>query len=167
MTVLGRRGLRGALLLLAAEIAFIVALRLLFHWRVDAVSLFWLLPTAIGVAVHYRTVIRLEPDALVIVSSRRTQRFLWSDVLETSWFRGSGMWQWSGPVIRVRGGAYDEPGPNVPAQVGSVLLLSRRANKEAADQLAEAAERQGVPFTPNLQQLINSGKRRPRLPGEA
>jgi len=73
---------------------------------------------------------------------------------------------WSGPVLRVRGGPWDEPGPNLPGRVASLLLFGRSANEEAARQLADSAKRHGVPFTPGLLKVINTGQRRPRLPGE-
>jgi Zn-dependent protease with chaperone function len=123
--------------------------------------------TIVGLVMHFRTVVRLEPAALVVVSAKGTRCYGWSDLLEASWVGGAGsMNAWSGPVLRVRGGAYDEPGPNLPSRVASLLIFGRKANNEAARQVADAARQHGVPYTPDLLKLINSGRRRPRLPGE-
>lgn len=139
---------------------------LLFHLQISVYALGLAVATAFSVAIHYRTVVRIESDALAIISARGARRIPWSEVLELSWFSSTGASRASGPVVRVRGGPYDEPRPNLPAQVGSVLLMNRRTNREAAHLLSIAAEEHGIPFTPNLLQLISSGKRRPRLPGE-
>lgn len=133
-------------------------------------SVFWLLiaaGTGVGLVAHYRTVVRLETDAMAVVSPRRTRRYAWEDILETSWERGSGfLGAWSGPVLRLRGGPWDEPGPNLPSRVASLVLLGKKANREAADRLADAAAQHGVTFTPDLVRLINTGRRRPQLPGD-
>lgn len=157
--VIGRRHWAIGLLVLSLELALAVGFGDLF--------LLGLALATAGLLVHFRTVVRLEGDALVVVSTRGTRRYPWSEILEVSWMPGSGfMNAWSGPVLRVKGGAWDEPGPNLPGRVASLLLFGRSANKEAADQLADTAGRHGVPYTADLLKLINSGRRRPRLPGE-
>ncbi|GAB3458713.1 hypothetical protein AB1207_09400 [Kineococcus endophyticus] len=83
-----------------------------------------------------------------------------------SWTSGTWPNLGSGPVLRVKGGPYDDPGPNVPAQVAQLALFGRRDTRRAARALAQAAADHGVPFTPGLVELVNSGKRSPRLPGE-
>lgn len=147
--------------------AWIVAafVPLLFHRTISVMAVVFAIATAVCLYLHHRTIIRLEDDALVVVSVRGTKRFAWKDILEVSWVRGSSF-VGSGPVLRVKGGPYEEPGPNLPAKVGSVLLFSKRSNREAAEVLAGAAASHGIPFTADLQRLINQGKRRPRLSGE-
>ncbi len=161
--VIGRRHWAIGLLMLSLELALAVG----FGGFPNLFLLFLALLTAGGLLVHFRTVVRLEGDALVVVSTRGNRRYPWSEILEVSWMAGSGfMNAWSGPVLRVKGGAWDEPGPNLPGRVASLLLFGRSANKEAADQLADTARRHGLPYTADLLKLINSGRRRPRLPGE-
>jgi hypothetical protein len=161
--VIGRRRWAIGLVVLGVELALGLGL----PGSPNLFTLFLAVLTAGGLVAHFRTVVRLETDALVVVSTRGTKRYLWPEILETSWIGGTGLMDaWSGPVLRVRGGAWDEPGPNLPSRVASLLLFGRSANEEAARQLADSARRHGVPFTPGLLKLINTGQRRPRLPGE-
>jgi hypothetical protein len=94
------------------------------------------------------------------------RRYAWSDVLEVSWIGGTRLMSasLSGPMLRTRGGAYDEPGPNHPARVGSIPIYGRPANEEAAELLRVAAEQHGIPFTPDQTRLVNTGKRPGRQP---
>lgn len=162
--VLGRRGWGFGLLLAGVELAFAFGV----PGPPDLFLLFLSVLTIAGLVAHFRTVVQLEPGTLVVVSPRGTRNYPWPDILEASWVRGAGfMGAWSGPVLRVSGGAYDEPGPNLPGRVASVLIFGRKANEEAAQHVADAARRHGVPYTPDLLKLINSGRRRPQLPGEA
>ena len=164
--MLGRRGWLVGLLVLCVELAA-ASVPLLVGGSLALYPLLLAVATGVGLIVHCRNAVRLEPDALVVVSTGASRRYPWADVLEASWTRGTGfMGAWSGPVLRVRGGPYDEPGPNLPGQVASLVLFGRRANEEAERHLAEAATSHGVAYTPDLVKLINTGQRRPRLPGE-
>lgn len=123
--------------------------------------------TVVWTAVRHRAdVVELAPDALVVRTRDGERRFAWEDVLEVSWTSGAWPNVGSGPVLRIKGGPYDAPGPNSPAQVAQLALFGRRDTRRAAKALADAAADQGVPFTPGLVELVNSGKRSPRLPGE-
>ncbi|WP_432511808.1 hypothetical protein [Kineococcus sp. SYSU DK001] len=122
--------------------------------------------TAWTVVRHRGDRVRLEDDAVVVVHRGTSTAYPWAEVLEASWSRASWPLPGSGPVLRVRGGAYDEPGPNSPAQVASLPLFGRRAGTRARRDFEAAALAHGVPFTPGLVELIGSGRRGPRLPGE-
>jgi hypothetical protein len=106
-------------------------------------------------------------DEAVVVRSRGAQTvWPWEQVLEVSWSSATWPYSGSGPVLRVKGGAYDDPGPNVPAQVASLPLFGAREQQAAVRAFRSVAEERGLVFTPGLVDLITSGKRRPRLPGE-
>ncbi|PRY11803.1 hypothetical protein [Kineococcus rhizosphaerae] len=125
-----------------------------------AVSLVW------SVVRHRGDVVRLTAEAVVVESRGSTTTYPWSQVLEASWgpttWRASG----SGPVLRVKGGAFDEPGPNTPVQVAALPLFGRGAERNAVRTFREFAEAKGVVFTPKLVELLAQGERRSRLPGE-
>ncbi|WP_380170042.1 hypothetical protein ACFEMC_13110 [Kineococcus sp. DHX-1] len=124
-----------------------------------AVSLVWTLLR------HRGDTVTLTESSIVVRSRGGETSWAWGDVLEVSWSTGTWPSPATGPVLRVKGGAYDDPGPNVPAQVASLALFGR-AQRDAAAALRTVAEQRGVPFTPGLVELVNSGKRSPRLPGE-
>lgn len=124
--------------------------------------------TIVGVqAVRRRDdAVRFDDDALVVVTRAGEEAYAWADVLEVSWspldFPRTG----SGPVLRVRGGSFDVPGPTAPLQVAAVPLWGRHRRAAAREQVRRAAARHGIPYTEGLVQLIGSGKRLARLPGE-
>ncbi|MGI4893919.1 MAG: hypothetical protein ACRYF3_02265 [Janthinobacterium lividum] len=66
----------------------------------------------------------------------------------------------------MRGGPFDTPGPNSPGQIAQLPVFGRRASRDAVRRVQEAAAVHAVPYTAGLIELINSGKRMPRLPGE-
>ncbi|MGI4896384.1 MAG: hypothetical protein ACRYF3_14855 [Janthinobacterium lividum] len=107
------------------------------------------------------------PDELVVrCRNGREKRYLWQDVLELSW--SSSHWgnPGSGPVARVRGSAFDTPGPTTPGQLGAVLLAGYDSRAWGRRQVRTAAAAHGIPFTDDLITIVNSGRRGARLPGE-
>lgn len=165
---LGAGGTRGALLTAAvsAVVAAVIAWR---GWAplgyvaacagFTSVSLVWTLVR------HRADTVTVTDSSIVVRSPGGETTWAWRDVLEVSWSTGTWPSPGTGPVLRVKGGAYDDPGPNVPTQIASLALFGR-AQREAVAALRERAEAHGVPFTPGLVELVNSGKRSPRLPGE-
>lgn len=108
-----------------------------------------------------------EEDALVVrTRTGRERRYPWADVLELSWSSPLPTSAGSGPVARVRGTAFDSPGPTTPAQVAVVLLAGHASRRWGRDQVRRAAARHGIPFTDDLIAAVNSGRRSARLPGE-
>ncbi|MEW1957497.1 hypothetical protein [Kineococcus sp. NPDC059986] len=106
-------------------------------------------------------------DALVVrFRNGQEKRYPWSDVLELSWSSPHWANAGSGPVARVRGSAYDTPGPTSPAQLGAVLLAGHDNRLWGRQQVQRAAAAHGIPFTDDLITAINSGSRKARLPGE-
>ncbi|MEZ0494356.1 hypothetical protein AB2L28_19135 [Kineococcus sp. TBRC 1896] len=156
-------------------VVVLTVLGALAWWRREDTSfatyaLFWGVAAVSSVgwtAVRHRgDVVVLAPDALVVRNRDGEHRFAWDDVLEVSWSSGSWPALGGGPVLRTRGGPYDEPGPNSPAQVAQLALFGRRGTRRAARAVADVAAQHGVPFTPGLLDLVQRGKRSPRLPGE-
>ncbi|MBB2903099.1 hypothetical protein FHR75_003941 [Kineococcus radiotolerans] len=118
-----------------------------------------------AVARHRLDTVRLEEEVIVVVTRRGEKTYAWADVLEVSW-QGSWPYAGSGPVLRLRGGPFDTPGPNAPAQIAHLPIFGRAASRQAVDLLRRAAAAHQVPYTAKLIELINTGKRMPRLPGE-
>ncbi|WP_380157756.1 hypothetical protein [Kineococcus sp. R86509] len=118
-----------------------------------------------SVLVHRADRVRLEAEAVVVVRRSGETSYPWAEVLEVSWSTTTWPYAGSGPVLRLRGGAYDTPGPNAPAQIASLPVFGRGAAESVA-LLRRAAEVHGVTYTPKLLELITTGKRSPRLPGE-
>jgi hypothetical protein len=111
---------------------------------------------ALVLAVRRGTVVHLTADAIVVDSKGKQRVFPWNTILEASWaYQSYGHY---GPLLRVRGGAFDEPGPVMPAVVGSIFLPP----KSAAQAFAAACAAHGVPYTPNLVRVLQQG-RSPRL----
>ena len=162
---LGRSGLGVGVAALLAELVALTAVARL--GGLAAVPYLVLLPlgTAALLLFHFGSVVHLERDALVVVTRGRRQSYAWSDVLEVSW-RHEGGWSGSGPVLRTRGGAYDQPGPNMPAQVAQLPIFGRRARRTAVVALRAATLRHGVPYSEHLERDIAFGRRRPRLPSD-
>jgi hypothetical protein len=108
-------------------------------------------------------------DEALVVRFRNSQerRYPWSDVMELSWSSPHWANTGSGPVARVRGSAFDTPGPTSPAQLGAVLLAGHENRLWGRQQVQRAAAAHGIPFTDDLITVINSGQRKARLPGEA
>lgn len=107
-------------------------------------------------------------EALVVRFHTGQQKaYSWTDVLELSWssphWGGAG----AGPVARVRGGAFDTPGPTAPAPLGAVLLAGHDNRRWGREQVRRAAAAHGIPFTDDLITIVNSGRRKARLPGES
>ncbi|ABS04144.1 hypothetical protein Krad_2672 [Kineococcus radiotolerans SRS30216 = ATCC BAA-149] len=119
-----------------------------------------------AVARHRLDTVRLEEQAIVVVTRRGEKTYAWADVLEVSWQGSSWPYAGSGPVLRLRGGPFDTPGPNAPAQIAHLPIFGRAASRQAVDLLRRAAAAHQVPYTAKLIELINTGKRMPRLPGE-
>jgi len=115
---------------------------------------------------HRLDTVRLEEDEVVVLTRRGRTVYSWDDVLEVSWQASSWPYTGSGPVLRLRGGPFDEPGPNAPGQVAHLPIFGRVASRQAVSHLEDAASAHGVPYTAKLIELINTGKRMPRLPGE-
>ena len=105
------------------------------------------------------TLVHLSGDAISVDHNGKVTTFPWHTVLEASWgYQTKGHY---GPVLRVEGGPFDEPGPVMPAAVGSVFLPPKTAQS-----LFEAAcSAHGVPYTPNLIRVLQRG-RSPRLPSD-
>lgn len=119
-----------------------------------------------AVARHRLDTVRLEERAIVVVTRRGEKTYAWADVLEVSWQGSSWPYTGSGPVLRLRGGPFDTPGPNAPAQIAHLPVFGAVASRQAVDLLRAAATAHQVPYTAKLMELINTGKRMPRLPGE-
>lgn len=122
--------------------------------------------TVYAVARHRLDTVRLEPEAVVVVTRGGETAYAWADVLEVSWQGPSWPSAGGGPVLRLRGGPFDTPGPNAPAQVAHLPIFGRAASRHAVGLLQGAAAAHQVPYTEKLVELINSGKRMPRLPSE-
>lgn len=124
---------------------------------------------ALSVLTHRGDSVRLRDDALVACTRSGERVFAWGDVLELSWWRGSWWALGAGPVVRLRGGAWDVPGPNQPALVAKIPLFSRGAGDAASRAVRAAAERHGVPWS--LTPAVTGGARppttRPQPQGEA
>ncbi|WP_380171972.1 hypothetical protein ACFEMC_22205 [Kineococcus sp. DHX-1] len=110
----------------------------------------------------------LLPVVLLVVRFRTgvEKHYPWADVLELSWSAPHWLMSGSGPVARVRGNAYDTPGPTSPAQLAAVLLAGHDHRLWGRKQVRRAAARHGIPFTDDLVTLVGSGRRPARLPGE-
>lgn len=127
---------------------------------------------AIGVVLVVQSVrrrrdeVRFTPDALVVVARGQRTEHAWDDVLELSWSSFEFPSVGSGPVVRIRGGSFDVPGPTAPLQIAFLPLWGRFRRAEAREQVRRAAARHGITFTDGLVGLIGSGKRMARLPGE-
>ncbi|NAZ74338.1 hypothetical protein GTQ99_02715 [Kineococcus sp. T13] len=173
VVVLGAGGTRWG----AAVAAGFVALAALGWWLSpgDGFSLLYVsgqLVLAAGCVLwallrHRLDTVRLEDGAIVVLTRRGRTTYAWADVLEVSWRAASWPYAGGGPVLRIRGGPFDEPGPNAPAQIAHLPVFGRSASQEAVGSLQQAAKAHGVPYTPKLMELIGTGKRMPRLPGEA
>lgn len=127
--VLGRSGVTVGVAALLAELLVIIVAARLGGLAAAAYPLLLALGTAALLVVHFGSLVRLEDDALVVVTRGRRRRYAWSDALEVSW-RHEGGWGGSGPVLRTRGGAYDHPGPNMPAQVARLPIFGARGAAE-------------------------------------
>ncbi|HEX8497191.1 MAG TPA: hypothetical protein VF661_08340 [Actinomycetales bacterium] len=107
----------------------------------------------LSVALHRGDTVVLGDDALVARTRQGERVFAWADVLEMSWWGGR-WWQFGGgPVLRVRGGAWDVPGPNAAALVAKVPLFAGGASDAAARAVRAAAERHGVPWTDSPEKM--------------
>jgi len=107
------------------------------------------------------------PDALVVRSrTGQEKRYLWPDVLELSWSSPHWANTGSGPVARVRGSAFDTPGPTTPAQLGVVLLVGHDHRAWGRQRVRRVAALHDIPFSDDLITMINIGRRPARLPGE-
>ncbi|NAZ83693.1 hypothetical protein GTR02_17920 [Kineococcus sp. R8] len=116
---------------------------------------------------HRLDTVRLERESIVVLTRAGERAYAWADVLEVSWSTPSRSFGGSGPVLRLRGGPFDVPGPNAPAQVAHLPVFGRRATQEAVALLRRVTESHGLTYTPGLVELIDTGKRMPRLPGES
>jgi hypothetical protein len=164
VVVLGRSGVRTGCVLLAVGVSLVVLF--VGAGLVAALTYPVLITgaTAWQLLVRGGDTVRLEADALVVVSGRRRTCYAWSDVLEVAWRRHGDFWVGPGPVVRVRGGPYDQPGPNFPSQVASLPVFGHRAGAAAEAALAAAARRHGVRFDPDMERDIATGRRRPQDP---
>lgn len=107
-------------------------------------------------------------DALVVRPRKgEEKRYAWGDVLELSWSPLQWPTPGAGPVARVRGGAFETPGPTAPAQLATVVLAGYENRRWGREQVRRAAARHGIPFTDDLITVISTGRRKPRLPGES
>lgn len=168
---LGARGLRYGI---ASAVVVLVLMGLFTWWQFDSGDL--LFPVVYAAIVlgslvwtvrrHRLDTVRLGPGSMVVVSGDGETAYPWEDVLEVSWSTTAWPYGGSGPVLRLRGGPYEVPGPNAPAQVAQLPVFGRAAVQDAVRSLEEASRARGIPYTPKLLELINSGKRMPRLPGE-
>lgn len=109
--------------------------------------------------------VALTSDGLVVSGGGRVRaRYAWADVLEVSWRRHGSFWVGPGPVLRVTGGPFDEPGPNMPAQVASLPVFGHRAGAAAEASLRSAVQARGIRFDPDMERDIATGRRRPQDP---
>lgn len=161
--VLGIAGRRAGYRLLTAGALMIVVGVWFRAYSLLPGALFFTVPTAWLLLVRSGDVVRLQDDALVVFTAGRERRYPWSDVLEISWARPV---VGPGPMLRVRGGPYDQPGPNIPAQVARLPIFGRGAQRAANAALGAAAQQQGIRFSDTMERNIATDKRRPRLPGE-
>lgn len=107
-------------------------------------------------------------DALVVrFRTGRERRFPWEDVLELSWSSPLLSTTGSGPVARVRGNAFDSPGPTSPTRLAAVLLVGQENRRWGREQVRRAAARHRIPFSDDLIADADSGRRKARLPGES
>lgn len=156
--------------LLPIGLALLVAVLGLLQQRAGPVLPLYALAAAALMVWQLRTGgdrVEFTDEALVVRTPRGAERsYRWEDVLELSWSSLDWPSVGAGPVVRVRGSVYDTPGPASPGQVAAVLLAGDEARAWGRLQVRRAAARHGVPYTDDLVQLIASGRRRPRLPGE-
>jgi len=115
---------------------------------------------------HRLDTVRLEEEAVVVVTKQGETVYPWADVLEVSWQGSTWPYTGSGPVLRLRGGPFDVPGPNAPGQIARLPVFGGAASGRATAALESVCAARGVPYTPKLMELISTGKRMPRLPGE-
>ncbi len=162
--VIGRSGVLTGYVLLLVEVAFIAFAATSGLSAALGYPMLMTGATAWLLFVRGGDEVRLAADALVVKSRGQQIRYVWSEVLEVAWRKQGTFLVGPGPVLRVSGGAFDEPGPNMPAQVASLAIFSRRANAAAEDALRSAACRRGVRFDPNMERDIALGKRRPQDP---
>ena len=95
--------------------------------------------TAVWMWVFYgRNAILADDEGLIVVTRGRARRsFAWSEVSSASWAEEM-FWFSPGPsiagrlVVAPRGGRWDTPGPNSPAEVGRVFLVLPRHRREAS-----------------------------------
>ena len=124
VVVIGRAGVRTGYAMLLGGIALIA---LAVTHGLSGTLLYYLVlltgATAWQLFVRGGEQVLLEPDALVVVKAGRHRRYAWSDVLEMAWRKHGTLWVGPGPVVRVRGGPFDEPGPNLPAQIASLPVF--------------------------------------------
>ena len=162
--VIGRSGVRTGYVLLFVGVAFIAFAATAGFVGALGYPVLVTGATAWQLFVRGGDEVRLETDALVVKSGRRYTRYAWHEVLELAWRKHGSFFVGPGPVLRVRGGAFDEPGPNLPAQVASLAIFGRRGNQAAEEALRTAAERHGVRFDPHMERDIALGRRRPQDP---
>lgn len=168
-TVLGGSGTKAGVAVLAAQLLLVVVLVALDRASVGAVLVLLLPAVALAWTLLFksRDVVRLEPDALVVDPARgEPRRYAWEDILEVSWRPAPRLGSMCGPVLRIRGGAYDAPGPNFPAPVAALSIFGAGAQREAVEALRKAARKHDVPHDDDMQVDISRGKRSPRLPDE-
>ena len=149
----------------------VVAVLGLVHHPFDSLIPLWALVLAAVTIWQMRSggdQIDFTDEALVArFRNGREKHYPWSDVLELSWSSPHWANTGSGPVARVRGSAFDSPGPTSPTQLGAVLLAGHENRLWGRQQVRRAAAAHGIPFTDDLITAINSGRRKARLPGEA
>lgn len=164
VVVLGRAGVRTAYVLLLASLAAVWAGVELRSVQVVACAAASAGATAWLLLVRGADEVRLEADALVVRSGRRRTRYAWDDVLEVSWRQRGSLVVGPGLVARIRGGPFDEPGPNLPAEIASPPIFGRRARAAAEHALRTAVLARGIRFDPHMERDIALGRRRPQDP---
>lgn len=159
-------------IVLGSALVVLVVLGGLSAWRAGVPSVVPFYLAAIGVLLAVQAVrlrhdrVHFGDDALVVTTRAGVERYAWDDVLELSWSPTDFPRTGSGPVVRVRGGSFDVPGPTAPLQIAALPIWGRHRRAQAREQVRRAAAQHGIPFTDGLVQLIASGRRSPRLPGE-
>lgn len=152
-----------------ALLVVVAVLGLVPRWSGSLVPL-WALVLAAVTVLRLRTggdEVHFTDDALVVRPRTGVEkRYPWADVLELSWSAPHWLMSGSGPVARIRGSAYDTPGPTSPGQLAAVLLAGHDDRLWGRQQVRRAAARHGIPFTDDLVNLVSSGRRPARLPGE-
>ncbi|GAB3457747.1 hypothetical protein AB1207_17170 [Kineococcus endophyticus] len=152
-----------------ALLVVVAVLGLVPRWSGSLVPL-WALVLAAVTVLRLRTggdEVHFTDDALVVRPRTGVEkRYPWADVLELSWSAPHWLMSGSGPVARISGSAYDTPGPTSPGQLAAVLLAGHDDRLWGRRQVRRVAARHGIPFTDDLVNLVSSGRRPARLPGE-
>lgn len=106
------------------------------------------------IVAHRHQTVMIDDRGLTVETARGDTTYLWADLLEVAWVGSLLPNHGPGLVVRLRGGPWDIPGPNVPAQVATLPVFGREGHRRAKEALRQACHKHGVLFAESGHRML-------------